>query len=177
MDSITIIPIRPSSLETLVHISRKIFYDSFHHLNTPENMKEYMERAFDPQRLLAELMNPLSEFYFIQVEGTVAGYMKINQSEAQSDLHDDDSLEIERIYVDAAFQGQGLGAKLIEKALERARDMRLHYIWLGVWEKNPDAIRFYERQGFVAFDSHDFRMGDEMQTDILMKRENTRSLV
>jgi diamine N-acetyltransferase len=138
-------------------------------------MKEYMDRAFDPQRLLAELMNPLSEFYFILVGDKVAGFLKINQSEAQSDLHDDDSLEIERIYVDAAFQGKGLGAKLIEKSIERARNLHLHYIWLGVWEKNKDAIRFYERHGFVAFSSHDFRMGDEMQTDILMKRESVRT--
>ena len=169
MKQITIIPVTAADLEVLVHLSRNIFYDSFHHLNTPGNMREYMDRAFNPQQLLSELNNPLSEFYFIISEDSVAGYLKINRGGAQSDVHDESSLEIERISVDAPFQGHGLGALLISKAYERARSMGMKYIWLGVWEKNTDAKRFYERHGFRQFGSHDFRMGDEMQTDLLMR--------
>lgn len=169
MEQISIIPITSSELEALVYISRKIFYDSFHHLNTAENMKEYMDRAFNPQQLLSELVNPLSAFYFIVVGDTIAGYLKTNLGGAQSDVHDEDSLEIERIYVEDRFQGQGLGAHLLEKAKEKAREQRLKSIWLGVWEKNTAAKRFYERHGFREFGSHEFRMGDEIQTDLLMR--------
>ena len=171
MEQISIIPITAAELEILVHLSRKIFYDSFNHMNTPENMKEYMDRAFNPQQLLSELNNPLSEFYFILTEDNIAGYLKINRSGAQSDVQDDNSLEIERIYVDDEFQGNGLGAKLLDKAKARASAMQLKYIWLGVWEKNADAKRFYERHGFQQFGNHEFRMGDEIQTDLLMRCE------
>lgn len=171
MLKINIIPITATDIETLVHLSRKTFYESFHHMNTPENMKAYMDKAFEPQRLIAELMNPLSEFYFIKANEKAAGFLKINQSDAQSDLHDNLSLEIERIYIDAQYQGKNLGAKLIEKAKERASELQMHYIWLGVWEKNTNAIRFYERHGFTIFNSHAFQMGDELQTDILMRCE------
>ncbi len=172
----TILPATPADLDTLVHMSRKIFHDSFDHLNTPENMQEYMDRAFNPQQLLSELNNPLSEFYFIRADDVIAGFIKLNRGPAQSDIYDDTSLEIERIYVDKQFQGHGLGAKLIAKAKERALALQLHAIWLGVWEKNPDAIRFYERHGFVRFGSHPFRMGDEVQTDVLMRCENVRGV-
>jgi diamine N-acetyltransferase len=169
MNSVSILPVTPASLDILVRLSRKIFYDSFHHMNTPANMAEYMDRAFNPQQLLSELNNPSSEFYFITVNEMIAGYLKINQGPAQSDLHEDDCLEIERIYVDHEFQGQSLGARLLEKAKGRAVELNLNHIWLGVWEKNPDAIRFYQRHGFEIFGSHPFRMGDEVQTDILMQ--------
>jgi len=171
MEPIAILLITATDLETLVHLSRKVFYDSFNHMNSPENMKEYMDRAFNPQQLLSELNNPLSEFYFIVTDDVVAGYLKINRSGAQSDVQDDSSLEIERIYVDDEFQGRGLGARLLSKAKERAKEMKLKYIWLGVWEKNTDAKRFYERHDFRQFDTHEFRMGDEVQTDLLMRCE------
>ena len=169
MEQINIIPATAADLETLVHISRKIFYDSFNHMNSPENMKEYMDRAFNSEQLFSELINPFSEFYFIIADDVIAGYLKINLDGAQSDVFDDTSLEIERIYVDGDFQGRGLGAKLLAKAMERAKELNLNYIWLGVWEKNTDAKRFYERHGFRQFGSHEFRMGDEVQTDLLMK--------
>jgi len=62
------------------------------------------------------------------------------------------------------------------KAVERAKDLNLQYIWLGVWEKNTDAKRFYERHGFVEFGNHEFKMGDDVQTDILMRRETVRGV-
>ena len=132
-------------------------------------MKEYMDRAFNPAQLMVELENQRSEFYFVTELEKKVGYIKMNQSGAQSDLQDDNSIEIERIYVDASCQGKGLGTMLLNHAKERAEELNLRYIWLGVWEKNKDAIRFYERHGFEAVSSHEFKMGDDVQTDILMK--------
>ena len=176
MSSVSIRPVSPADLKILVDLSRKVFFDSFNHLNTPDNMKEYMDRAFNPEQLLSELRNPMSEFYFVTVDDTIAGYLKLNKDTAQSDIRDETSLEIERIYVDQAFQGKGLGAILMTKAVERAKDLNLQYIWLGVWEKNTDAKRFYERHGFVEFGNHEFKMGDDVQTDILMRRETVRAV-
>ncbi len=88
----------------------------------------------------------------------------------QTDVNDPDSLEIERIYVRGPFQGQGRGKKLMEHALETARGRGKKYVWLGVWERNAAAIAFYTRQGFVPAGTHSFRMGDELQSDLIMKR-------
>ena len=164
-----ILPATPVDLHDLIRISRKIFYDSFHTQNKPENIEAYMDRAYSADQLATELENPGCEYYFICDQENKIGFLKINTPHAQSDLHDPDSLEIERIYVDQAYQGFGLGKQLLEKAKERAITLGLNTIWLGVWEKNTGAIRFYEREGFQLFGSHPFIMGDEEQTDLLMK--------
>ncbi len=158
----------PSDVDVLLHLSRKTFYESFHHLNTPANMEAYMDFAFTAEKLLTELQNPDSEFYFMKVDDHILGYLKINRNGAQSEFKDPKSLEIERIYVDREYQGLGIGTLLIERAKDIALDNGLDYVWLGVWEKNPDAIRMYERNGFQAFSEHEFVMGDEVKMDKLM---------
>lgn len=164
-----IIKVNPSDVDTLLALSWKTFHESFGHLNTPENMAHYMNKAFTMEKLFSELLNPFSEFYFAVHQQTKVGYLKVNKCPAQSDIRDDQSLEIERIYIDGDYQGLGLGAQLLDSAKRRAKELDLEYVWLGVWEKNKDAIRFYERHGFVIFSAHPFIFGDEVQTDLLMK--------
>ncbi|MGB4847367.1 MAG: GNAT family N-acetyltransferase [Saprospiraceae bacterium] len=164
-----IIKVNPSDVNTLLALSWKTFHEAFGHLNTPENMDYYMNKAFNADKLFSELLNPFSEFYFAIHDNTKVGYIKVNKCPAQSDIRDDQSLEIERIYIDSDFQGVGLGSKLLDSAKERAKELDLEYVWLGVWEKNTDAIRFYQRHGFEIFSSHPFVFGDEVQTDFLMK--------
>ena len=76
---------------------------------------------------------------------------------------------IERIYVDREFQGRKIGQLLLSKAIDIAKKKHLKQVWLGVWEHNPKAIQFYERNGFQKFDKHIFKLGDDEQTDILMR--------
>jgi len=155
-------------IDILVSLSRKTFYESFHHLNKPENMDAYMDKAFAFERLLSELRNENSEFYFLQNDKEIAGYLKINMKEAQTEFKGDSSLEIERIYISESYQSNGYGTDLLNKVKEIAATSGVKYIWLGVWEKNPAAIRFYERNGFNVFSEHEFQMGDEVQMDKLM---------
>ena len=167
--SMEIILALPSDVDVLLDIGRRTFHDSFNHMNTPENMETYMSKAFTRDKLFSELLNPFSEFYIAKEGSNVIGYLKVNKCGAQSDIRDDNSLEIERVYIDHQYQGRGLGTKLLERAKDRARELDLEYVWLGVWEKNGEAIRLYRRQGFDIFSSHPFIFGDEVQTDLLMK--------
>jgi diamine N-acetyltransferase len=80
----------------------------------------------------------------------------------------EDSLEIERIYIRSKFQKLGLGKDLMNKAIEVAVEQGKNKIWLGVWEKNENAIAFYKKSGFVPAGSHSFYMGDEEQIDFIM---------
>ncbi len=153
----------------LREVAVETFIETFSSANAAENLHKYLSQAFSPEKLLAEVRCPESEFYFAAQGDQIAGYLKINFGDAQTELSDPRALEIERIYVRQTFYGCGIGQKLLEKALQRARDRKLNYIWLGVWEKNERAIRFYQKHGFVAFDKHFFRLGDDVQTDILMR--------
>ncbi|WP_079508883.1 GNAT family N-acetyltransferase [Mesobacillus jeotgali] len=157
-------------LHTLQEISYETFNETFKAQNSPENMKVYLDRAFNLQQLENELCTPSSEFFFVYFNNEVAGYLKINTKDAQTEQMGEDTLEVERIYVKNAFKKQGLGKYLLNKAFEIARENNYKKIWLGVWEKNENAIAFYKRMGFIQTGEHSFYMGDEEQTDFIMTK-------
>ncbi|MFO7318020.1 MAG: GNAT family N-acetyltransferase [Bacilli bacterium] len=155
-------------METLQKVGRETFYETFKDQNSPDNMKAYLEKAFNPVQLERELSNIHSHFYFVYVQDEVAGYLKLNIHDAQTEEMGDESLEIERIYIRKKYQKFGLGKALLNKAIEIAKALDKKKIWLGVWEKNENAIGFYEKMGFVKTGSHAFYLGDEEQTDYIM---------
>lgn len=169
MMCIEIKQVSTQEIKQLQQIGRQTFSETFSEGNTEANMASYLREAFSVEKLSAELKNSNSEFYFALRGEGIIGYLKLNFGQAQTELHTEKSLEIERIYVLKKFHGQQVGQLLYEKAVEIAKQKQAEYLWLGVWEKNARAIRFYEKNGFVPFDTHIFRMGDEEQTDILMK--------
>ncbi|MGE7202728.1 GNAT family N-acetyltransferase [Bacillus haynesii] len=157
-------------LHKLQDICYETFNETFKGQNSPENMKAYLEMAFNLKQLEKELSNSSSQFFFVYFNNEAAGYLKVNINEAQSEKMGDESLEIERIYIKSKFQKHGLGKYLFNKALEIAKELNKKKIWLGVWEKNENAIAFYKKMGFVQTDAHSFYMGDEEQTDFIMTK-------
>lgn len=160
-----------TDVDALFRISHKTFLESFAKFNTEEDMRLYMDSHINPQKLAAEMSNPDSEFYLAEKDNKVIGYLKVNFGAAQNDLNDERSLEIERIYISNEFYGKGYGQVLFDKAVTIAKSHNLDYIWLGVWEKNEKAINFYIRNGMSKFSQHSFMLGNDRQTDILMKLE------
>jgi ribosomal protein S18 acetylase RimI-like enzyme len=153
----------------LQEIGRKTFAETFSSTNSKENMEKYLEEGFSLAKLQAEINDPNAEFYFAMQDNSIIGYLKLNIGQSQTEIKNDNALEIERIYVLTEFHGQNIGQQLFEKALEQAYVQKVDFIWLGVWEENKRAIKFYTKNGFVAFDKHIFKLGDEEQTDIMMK--------
>jgi len=162
---------RYEDLQLLQEISIETFTDTFKEQNSPKNLKNYLDRAFSSTQLESEISNIYSEFFFIYTDEELAGYLKINMNEAQSENIADEALEIERIYIRKKSKGKGIGKHLINQALDIAIKNNKTSIWLGVWEKNDIAIKFYERMGFVHRGSHSFYMGDEEQIDYIMIKE------
>lgn len=156
-------------LDRLRQIAIKTFTDTYGHLNTPENMRQYIENAFNRDRLAGELQNPLCQYWLAMLDEDIAGYIKINFGEAQTNMGGAQSLELERIYVLPACKGQGIGAALLNKAIGIAREHGLESVWLGVWEQNGQAIRFYEKMGFQKAGEHTFLLGSDEQRDFVMK--------
>ncbi|RKL68112.1 GNAT family N-acetyltransferase [Salipaludibacillus neizhouensis] len=157
-------------LQVLQEIGIETFNDTFKDQNSPENMKAYIEKAFNLKQLEKELSKVSSEFFFVYVNNEVVGYLKVNTNDAQSEEMGEETLEIERIYIKNNFQKHGLGKYLLNKAMEIAMERHKKKIWLGVWEKNENAIAFYKKMGFVQTGTHSFYMGDEEQTDSIMTK-------
>lgn len=159
-----------ADVKELQLVSYETFQDTFSHQNSPENMKSYLNKAYTIEQLRNELSNEFSQFFFVLTDDKIAGYLKVNINEAQTEEMGDEALEIERIYIRTKFQKQGLGKYLLEKAMSIAVEFNKTKVWLGVWERNQNAIAFYKRMGFLQTGSHAFYMGDEEQTDFIMMK-------
>ncbi len=162
---------KSEDLDELRDLSIRTYTETFADFNTEENMNEYLNRAYNRETLRDELMNSASKFYFLHTRNNLVGYLKLNKYRAQTDIKDPESIELERIYVVKEFQGNGFGKVLMEKAIEVAVSSQKKYLWLGVWEKNTKALNFYKKKGFYAFGKHLFVMGDDEQTDYILRKD------
>ena len=166
------IEIKRAHLEDLITIQNigiKCFTETFSEINTPENMEKYLQENFNTAQLTLEINNPDSPFYIAFWDNEPVGYLKLNFGNAQTETIKDDTIEIQRIYVLKAFHGKKLGQLLLDQAIKVAQEYHVDYIWLGVWEENHRALQFYSKNGFVTFDKHIFILGNDQQTDLLMK--------
>jgi ribosomal protein S18 acetylase RimI-like enzyme len=173
MENIEIKKVTLNDIDQLQKISKQTFQETFSESNSEENMKNYLEEELSIKKLTAELNNTNSLFYFATLNNEVIGYLKLNFGESQTELKDDKALEIERIYVSKDFYGKSVGQLLYNKAIQIAKQKKAHYVWLGVWEKNLRAIAFYKKNGFLTFDKHIFKLGNDEQTDLMMKLKLT----
>lgn len=173
MNDIDIQKVTLSNIAQLQKIGRQTFIETFSEENSEENMKNYLEEGFSIEKLTNEINNKNSEFYFATFNNEIIGYLKLNFGDSQTELKDHKALEIERIYVSKEFHGKKVGQFLYDKAIQIAKQKNAEYVWLGVWEENLRAISFYKKNGFVEFDQHIFKLGNDEQTDIMMKLKLT----
>ena len=166
------IQIKKVGLEDIANlqiIGRQTFAETFSEGNSEEDMNQYLEEKFSVSQLKSELLDENSVFYFALVDTNIVGYLKVNLGESQTEIKDKNALEIERIYVIKDFHGKSVAKYLYKKAIEIAESKNVDYGWLGVWEENARAISFYKKNNFVEFDKHIFKLGNDEQTDIMMK--------
>jgi ribosomal protein S18 acetylase RimI-like enzyme len=161
--------VNKTEVEQLQSLSRQTFAETFSDSNSKENMNKYLAENLSIEKLSEELNNENSHFFFIKDGERNIGYLKLNMGPSQTELKDKTAIEIERIYVIQEYQGKKVGQQLYEKAIQVAKEKKAQYVWLGVWEENHKAIQFYNKNGFQVFDKHVFVLGDEKQTDLMMR--------
>ena len=157
--------------EVLAELSERTFVDTFKDQNDPRDLEAYVRQAFAVDRLRGELAEASNTFFFALPEPGAApwGYAKLRRGEADPSVRGPAPVEIERLYVDRPALGHGVGAALMEACLETGRREGYETIWLGVWEHNPRALRFYEKWGFEVVGSHVFTVGSDDQVDLILE--------
>ena len=155
----------------LARLGETTFTETYAPYNNPGNFQKYIDACFSEASTQTQLENPSNFFLLAQLEEKCIGYAKLREN--NKPFHDKsiNAVEMERIYVLKKFQGEGVGRILLENCLAFAKLRKYPVMWLGVWEKNLSAVKFYQRQGFVVFGSHTFELGDEEQNDYLMKKD------
>jgi ribosomal protein S18 acetylase RimI-like enzyme len=155
----------------LRELAIRIYRDTFSVSNTPENMDAFIAKDYSIESFQKEFREEGSSYFFALHNDIPAGYLRLRKNpEAESHLGPN-TIELQRLYVDVNFQGMKVGSALMQHALDIAKSLKVDWIWLGVWEHNPKAQKFYSKWGFERFAEHVFYMGDEAQTDWLLKRK------
>ncbi|MGI8542688.1 MAG: GNAT family N-acetyltransferase [Aridibacter sp.] len=159
--------------DMLTELAYTTFYDAFQDYpqNAPEDMAAYMEEAFSLETISAELNEQDSIFLIAEIEGEAVGYAKVMFGSVEEEINAEKPVELNRLYAKQEFLGKGIGQKLMDECFEIAAENNCDVMWLGVWEYNLRAKRFYEKLGFYEVGSHVFLLGSDPQIDLLMQKE------
>jgi ribosomal protein S18 acetylase RimI-like enzyme len=167
------IRVRPATARDnvlLAEIGAETFFDAFGPANTPEDMETYLRSSFSPEIQAAELADPSSRFLIAEAGGETVGYARLRTAKAPDAVRGRRPIEIVRFYARSRWIGRKVGAALMAECLKAAATMGCDTIWLDVWEKNERARAFYARWGFVEVGTQPFRLGTDIQRDLLMER-------
>ncbi|HLM60788.1 MAG TPA: GNAT family N-acetyltransferase [Pyrinomonadaceae bacterium] len=159
--------------ETLAPLAVKIFNDAFadNPLNKPEDMRAYIAEAFSLEQTRRELSDENIIFFIAELAGEMVGYAKLQENSKEDCVSDDNPIELSRLYVLKDFHGQGIADRLMNECLDIARRKNYRTMWLGVWEHNFRAQRFYEKFGFIKVGSHVFQLGSDPQIDWVLEKK------
>ncbi|HJS52719.1 MAG TPA: GNAT family N-acetyltransferase [Pyrinomonadaceae bacterium] len=157
----------------LTDLAYTTFWDAFAHhpKNAPDDLAHYMRQAFSLEKIAAELTEQNNIFLIAELGDETAGYSKIIIENIEPGITAERPVELSRLYSHQKYLGQGVGQMLMEACFERAKQEDRDVMWLGVWEYNPRAQRFYEKNGFRVVGKHTFQLGSDPQTDLLMQKE------
>jgi diamine N-acetyltransferase len=166
----TIKELSERDIPVLRELAIRIYRDTFSDTNTPENMEAFIAKDYSVDSFQKEFREVGSHYYFALNDDHPAGYLRLRKNAEAESYLGSNTIELHRLYVDVRYQGKQVGALLMQYALDVAKSIKVDWIWLGVWEHNPKAQKFYNKWGFERFAEHVFYMGDEAQTDWLLKK-------
>ena len=170
MSQVSIRKATTADAELLSEFGARTFSETFAVDNTPENMTAYLQESFTPVKQLAELSDPNTIVKIAELDGVAVGYSVLSSNRTPDEITSEHAVELVRLYVSKGSIGTGVGAGLMQDCLEEAAQRSHQTIWLGVWEHNHRAQAFYQKWNFEVFGTHVFMLGDDAQTDLLMKR-------
>jgi ribosomal protein S18 acetylase RimI-like enzyme len=170
-ENIRIRPCTPDDVDTIIQLGIQTFTETFGDVNTKENMERYLQSTFTREKIEGEFREVGSIFFLAEGNGIPVGFARLRESKKPSQLAEFSALEIERLYAVKQCIGKGIGKLLMQSCLDYGKRTGFEIVWLGVWEHNIRALEFYAKWGFEKFSAHTFMLGDDAQTDLLMKRK------
>lgn len=165
-------PARASETDVIATLAKRTFVDTFAAANDPATFRTYVDAAFAPAQIAAELADPAATFLLALDDGVAIGYAKLLAKPADTvpnGVDGEAALELVRFYVDRAHHGTQVAHRLMQNCIDVAMANGYRTMFLGVWEENPRAIAFYRKWGFEVVGDHTFMMGDEAQRDVVMR--------
>ena len=163
--------IRPGTIEdaaALAAFAARTFVETFADDTSAADMQAHVRHSYGVVQQTAELTSPAVFTLLAEEDGRLVGYAQVRRGPAPPCVQPADAIELHRFYVDTPVHGTGVAQRLMAAVCAAARTAGARHLWLGVWERNARAIRFYAKCGFVDVGSHDFVLGTDRQTDRVM---------
>lgn len=148
-------------------LARQTFFDTFTGTCTDADMQGYLDQYYSTAELSKVLQDEAGFCFFAEYGGEPVAYLQFKEDYEQfKEVSKWKALELKRIYVLRDFHGKGIAQQLMDLFLHVAREKKYELVWLGVWEHNIRAQKFYAKYGFTDSGfTHDFPIGNTPQTD------------
>lgn len=158
----------PDDANEIADFMTRNFLEAYGHSSSPENIQKAVQDYYGVEAQRADLANAAIINCLCMIENKIAGLAQVKPPKPDSDPH---HFELSRFYVDAAYHGKGIAPVLMQQTLDTIRDRDARTLWLSVWQGSQQAIRFYQKQGFMISGDTIFMIGDEPMNDWLMTKE------
>jgi diamine N-acetyltransferase len=170
----------PSDAAAVSAIAARTFSDTFAHLYSAEDLNNYLNEAYDVSVIRSELEDPKKYTVLVFPDAdseTPCGYAMLHDGSVRTgdDRPPEDYYEVKRVYVDKPYIGKGAGRVLMDHVMEIVKQMDRKITWLGVWENNFHAQKFYQKYGFVETGEHTFMVGAVADRDLLYTLQRSDS--
>ena len=164
-------PAVPDDAALLADLGARTFRETFEGICSPQDLEQFLADTYGEARQKAELADPTRPAWVLELDGVPAGFLQLRQGHREPCVPGERPVELQRIYVLRAVQARGLGAALMRIALDQARSWGADVLWLGVWEHNVKALAFYARWGFHEVGEHVFKIGQQIDRDLILAKE------
>lgn len=161
-------PARDEDAARLSVLAERTFRDTFAATNTADDMELYCAGAYSPEIQAAEIRDPNKTTLLVEQDDQLVAYAQLDRSTPPPSVTARRPIELKRFYLQQTIHGSGVASDLMRAVIEGAGGLGADVMWLGVWERNPRAIRFYEKSGFRTVGDHVFQMGSDPQRDLIM---------
>lgn len=157
--TVTIRPATTDDINILAALGTTTCYEAYFELDPSSDLADYCARIYSPENIRTEFNDPNSTYFIAEINDRAVGFAKLRENNRVDCLGDAHAIELQRIYVLERLKGQNVGKALITRCLDSAREKSYDTLWLGVWEKNMRAQRFYEKIGMNNIGTTDFSDG------------------
>ena len=157
--------------KALASLADKTFRATFGAANTPQDIALHCATSYNEAAQTKEIADPKAMTVVAEDAGVLVGFAQLRWGVVPSCVEAEHPMELQRLYVDAAWHGKGIAHEIMNACFDEAAKRNADAVWLGVWEKNPRAVSFYRKLGFVEVGEHTFVLGQDRQRDLIMVRK------
>ena len=168
--NIAIKPASTADAKLICVLGAVSFYEAYFEQDDAHDLANYIHESFELEKIRAEIEDQNAAFFIIYADEKAVGYAKLREGSKVDCIKSENSIELQRIYVIERVYGTGIGESLLKHCLETARQRGFETLWLGVWEENTRAQKFYAKYGFSRVGEITFPYGKTVGINFVLEK-------